>query len=228
MKNNTTSGNEVLDNLLHGGFEKDIVTTIYGPSGSGKTNFCISAVLDIAKKGKKVIFVDTEGGFCIERMKQMSEEYKQILENIIFFNPTSFDEQKKAFERLRNLVDDNIGMIVVDSIAMLYRLELGKTDDIYNVNRELGQQISYLTEIARKKSIPIILTNQVYANFEDKSKLNMVGGDILKYGSKCLIELILDEQTRQRKAILRKHRFLPESKEISFRIEEKGIQKEEK
>ena len=106
---------------------------------------------------------------------------------------------------------------------MLYRLEIGKSDDIYNINRELGQQISYLTEIARKKNIPVLLTNQVYSNFDDKTRLNMVGGDILKYGSKCLIELTLDEVTRKRKAVLKKHRFLPENIEMEFKIEEKGV-----
>jgi DNA repair protein RadB len=157
----------------------------------------------------------------------MTDDYKEVLSNIIFFKPTSFAEQKQAFEKLKEAIDDKVGLIVVDSIAMLYRLELGKTDDIYNVNRELGQQISYLTEIARKKNIPVLLTNQVYANFDDKTKVNMVGGDILKYGSKCLIELHLNETTRRRKAVLRKHRFLPELKQINFRIEEKGIEKEE-
>ena len=36
------------------------------------------------------------------------------------------------------------------------------------VNRELGRQISYLNEIARKKDIPVLVTNHVYADFEEK------------------------------------------------------------
>ncbi len=223
----TKSGTEIIDELIGGSFENSIVTTIYGPSGSGKTNFVICAILKVASQGKKVIFVDTEGGFSVERMSQISNDYKELLNNIIFFKPTSFQEQKEAFDKLREVVDEKVGLIVVDSIAMLYRLEMGKTDDIYNVNRELGQQISYLTEIARKKDIPVIVTNQVYANFDDKTKVNMVGGDILKYGSKCLIELHLNEVTRRRKAVLRKHRFFPEGKEINFKIEEKGVVKDE-
>jgi hypothetical protein len=43
-----------------------------------------------------------------------------------------------------------------------------------------------MTEIARKKKIPVLISNQVYADFEDKDKVNLVGGDLLKYGSKCL------------------------------------------
>ena len=50
----------------------------------------------------------------------------------------------------------------------------------------------------------------------------MVGGDILKYWSKCIIELQVMQG--KRKAILRKHRSLPES-EFLFVITETGIAK---
>ena len=43
--------------------------------------------------------------------------------------------------------------------------------------------------ITRKNKIPVIVTNQVYSSFDDKDKVNMVGGDILKYSSKTLVEL---------------------------------------
>ena len=99
---------------------------------------------------------------------------------MIFLKPTSFAEQKKSFEKRKDIVNDKIGLIVVDTIAMLYRLELGKSEEVQDVNRELGRQISYLTEIARKRSIPVLITNQVYADFDDRDKVNIVGGDILK------------------------------------------------
>ena len=51
---------------------------------------------------------------------------------------------------------------------MLYRLELGKSDDVYEVNRELGKQLCCLAEIARKKKILVLITNQVYSNFDEK------------------------------------------------------------
>jgi len=53
------------------GHERDIITTIYGPAGTGKTNFCMLVAISQAKKGNKVIFVDAEGGFSVERLKQI-------------------------------------------------------------------------------------------------------------------------------------------------------------
>ena len=87
---------------------------------------------------------------------------------------------------------------------------------------ELGKQISYLNEIARKKNIPVILTNQVYADFEDKNKVKIVGGDLLKYSSKCLLELQITP-AGNRKCIVRKHRSLEDEQEIIFKIVEGGI-----
>lgn len=226
LNNRIRTGSKILDEVLQGGYEKDIITTIYGPAASGKTVLCLLCSINVAMAGKKVVYVDTEGGFSAERLKQIcgqiSQDYRKILDEIIFLRPTSFSEQKKSFEKLAEIVNDKVGLIVVDTIAMLYRLELGKSEDVHEINRELGKQISYLTEIARKKSIPVLITNQVYTDFDDKGKVNIVGGDILKYGSKCLIELQITPNGNRR-AILRKHRSIAEEKEILFKIVEGGI-----
>lgn len=226
LDNKIPTGSKILDIILDGGYEKDVITTIYGPAGAGKTILCLLCTINIARTGKKVVYVDSEGGFSLERLKQIashiSQDYKKILDNIIFLRPTSFAEQKKSFEKLKDIVNDKIGLIVVDTIAMLYRLELGKSEETQEVNRELGRQISYLTEIARKKSIPILITNQVYTDFDDRDKINIVGGDILKYGSKCLIELQITPNGNRR-WILRKHRSIAEEKEVVFKIVEGGI-----
>ncbi|MBU2561022.1 MAG: DNA repair and recombination protein RadB [Nanoarchaeota archaeon] len=219
-----STGSEVIDRLLDGGFEADTVTTVYGPSGSGKTNICIIAAVDTVKKGKKAIYIDSEGGFSVERLKQIAPDgYKELIERIIFLKPINFSEQRNAFGKLSKLIDDDIGIIIVDTISMLYRLEIGKTDDVYAVNKDLGMQISYLSEIARRKNIPVLVTNQVYSSFEEKENVKPVGGDILKYGSKCLIELQRGHKGI-RKAVLKKHRSIAEDREAMFRIINEGIE----
>jgi len=234
-----SAGSYDLNKWLYGGYEKDIITTIYGPAGSGKTNFCLLASVSQAKKGNKVIFIDTEGGFSIERFKQIAgQEYEEILKNIVLLKPVNFEEQKKAFSSLVKEIKKKgrIGLIVVDGMTMLYRLELAeaiktkKEEEIRKINSELAKQLRILAEIARNKNIPIIVTNQVYSEFLSEQELKegkkrgvkMVGGDILKYWSKCIIEL--KNERGRRKAILRKHRSLPE-KELNFIITNSGVRK---
>jgi len=240
-----SAGSYELNKFLFGGYETDIITTFYGPGGSGKTNLCMIVTASQAKKQNKIIYIDTEGGFSVDRFKQLipedNEKIEEYLKNIFLLKPTSFDEQEKSFEQLLKYVkNENISLIVIDSIAMLYRLELGdaiktrEDEKIREVNRKLARQLRILNEIARKQNIPIIVTNQVYSQFvkdtdeESENKLkqekliSMVGGDLLKYWSKCLIEI--QNYRGRRKLILRKHRSLPE-KELEFDIINTGIKK---
>lgn len=211
------TGSDVLDALLEGGFDDDVITTLYGPSSSGKTCFCLQAALAVAK-GRKVFYIDTEGGFSPIRALQLSNNDKKTWEKVILFSPTSFEEQHTLVTQVSEMINDKVGLVILDSIAMLYRLEMHKADDIHPVNRKLALQLGTLNEITRKHHIPVLITNQVYAHFDDNN-IRMVGGDLLKYSSKCLIEL--HKNDTRRKAILHKHRSLP-LKEASFEIKREG------
>mgnify|MGYP001412430791 CR=1 FL=1 len=220
-----SAGSYDLNNWLHGGYETDIVTVIYGGPGTGKTNFCSVVAVSQAKKGNKVIFVDTEGGFSTERIKQLApENHEDVLKNILMLKPTNFKEQEKDFDKLEKHLKDQISLIIVDSITILYRLDFAEARqkskaEIQRINSELIRQIKTLAVIARKRNIPVIVTTQVY-KWEDSQ--NIVGGDILKYWGKCLIELENDKGRRI--AHLRKHRSL-EEKDLTFQISNEGIKK---
>lgn len=235
-----SAGSYDLNKWLFGGYDSDIVNVIYGGPGSGKTNFCMLAAVSQAKKGNKVIFIDTEGGFSVERVKQLANgdvDYKKVLENIILFSPSNFNEQKEAFLKLKSFLKDQISLIIVDSMTILYRLDISslknlddpdvcmdeKNDkgnkEVQRINFVLAEQMKNLAEIARKNKIPVLVTNQVY-RWNDE--IRMVGGDILHYWGKCLIELKND--FGKRTAFLRKHRSLKE-KDFPFQIVNSGIKK---
>ena len=214
-----------IDKLLDGGLESDIITTFYGPSASGKTNIAIISSYNVARLNKKVIYIDTEGGFSFERLKQIAkEEFENVLKNILMYKPVNFLEQKKSVYLTYDYVKNNykdVGLIVIDSISMLYRLERGD-ENVNEVNMELAKQLQIFSEITRKYNIPVLVTNQVYSLFDEKDKIGIVGGDLIRYWSKCLVELrILDNGVRE--AILRKHRYLPEGLSVKFKIINDGI-----
>ena len=230
-----SSGSYDLNKWLYGGYEKGVITTLFGGAGSGKTNFCLLAAVSQARKGNKVIFIDTEGGFSVERVKQLLEsrssngkddkvqDVDSVLKNIFLLKPTNFKEQKEAFGQMLKFLKNEVSLIVIDGMTMLYRLEFADARQkdighIQEVNADLTRQLRILAEISRKNDLAVLVTNQVY-NWNDEVK--MVGGDILKYWSKCLIEV---ENKNGRRAYLRKHRSLPESS-LSFQIYAGGIRK---
>lgn len=232
------TGSHDINKWLEGGYEKEVITLFYGPAASGKSNFVTLAACHQAKKDKKIIFIDTEGSLSIERVNQMSGRMPEfVLKNIVILKPTNFQEQKDAFfKMLKELKQSkNIGLIVVDSITMLYRLELADArkkglEEVRDLNNDLAKQMKALYEIARKREIPVLVTSQVYNEFLSEEEwlegkeagVNVVGGDLLKYWSKCIIEL--QNKDGKKKAIIRKHRSLP-NKELSFEISNEGIRK---
>jgi DNA repair protein RadB len=225
-KNVLSSGSVVFDELLAGGYERNVLTTIYGPAGSGKTNASLLAIAGVLRSGGRVLYIDTEGSFSVDRMQQLLPTFDAMSPQILFLRPYTFDEQKQAILKIRETIErapKEFSLVVIDSIAMLYRLEVGKTLDVAFVNRELGIQLGILTELAGRYEIPVLITNQVYADFERKDLVKMVGGDLLKYSSKCLIEL-KKAAGGIRVALLVKHRSLPEGREVAYRIIQTGVE----
>ncbi len=216
MLTDRLSSKKIIDELLDGGVEKGAITNFYGPAGSGKTNLALIFTLACVKESK-VAFIDTEGNFSTERFFQLGGQ-EEDLKNILYNHLSNFKEQTKIVQKLKNT---DVKLIVIDSIVSLYRLEIDK-DNYTEINKELAKQLSSLSTIAREKKIPIIITNQVYSVNSDEIELS--GRDIMKYWSKCLIELKKVDDNR-RLAILRKHRSLPEGEKIEFEITKDGIEK---
>jgi len=103
------------------GLESRAITNLYGTPGTGKTNICMIAAADCARKGGKVIFIDTEGGFSLERLKQIApHDYEDILKNIELVEPRNLQEQTRVVRRLAERKPD---LVILDSSVALYRIE---------------------------------------------------------------------------------------------------------
>ena len=212
-----STGCEPLDSLLGGGVEKGVISNFYGESGSGKTNVCIQVAAEVAENGGKVAYVDTEASFSAERFIQIASE--DALDNIFLKDATDFQEQKESIKSLGDMKED-LDLVIVDSMVSLYRLKVNN-DNANQINNELSDQLSQLSKIARKQEIPVLITNQVYTSF-DEDKLEIVGRDVPRYWSKCLVKLSQNgENTRT--AEIAKHRSLPSGKKVQFKITDDGL-----
>ncbi len=205
------------------GLESKALTSFYGAPGTGKTNVCLLAALECAKNNGRVVFIDTEGGFSIERVKQLNPDLERILERIDIVEPKDFTEQGKI---IRSLQDKNPDLVIVDSIAALYRLEYAdskiENKRVLEANRELSKQLSILSNIAREKSIPVLITTHTFRNWETKEN-EIIGGDSIKYWSKAIVFFERTNRTSERKATMIKHRYLPEGGNVKFMLVNEGI-----
>jgi len=204
---------------LIGGVERGAVTNFYGPPGVGKTNICILAALECIKNGGQVVYIDTEGGLSPERVMQISGD-EASLEKIMVIEPKTFEEQGVA---VKNLEGRDFGMLILDSAVALYRLKCAEPDkEALEANKELSVQLSILSNTARKRNIPVIITAHTFRNW-DTGENQIIGGDAIRYWSKSIIFVEHTGRMSERKATVIKHRSIPEGKFVKFELVGDGI-----
>jgi DNA repair protein RadB len=216
-------GCPALDSLLGGGIESGALTEFYGEGGAGKTNICLQLTRNCVLEGKKPIFIDTEG-VSFERLEQIcGDKYSKINSEILFFSPFSLLDQEQMVNEAIKLVEKSksIGLIVLDSGTVFYRMSLG-SDNEQEQRQNLSRQIILLLANARKFDLPVVVTNQVYQDIENDT-IAPIGGHILYHNAKAIIKLekVTDNV---RAATLVKHRSIAEGLNCEFKITDNGIE----
>jgi len=214
-----------LDKLLGGGFPTEAVSLVYGEAETGKTSLAVQCAVNCARRGIKSLFIDTDGTFSYERLSQIAEyDYEKISPLMIIMRSTTFQEQSRAIDHLEKVITNKFGLIVVDTVTSLYRVEFDDPKETYAANRELNRQLAVLTQIAKTCGLAVLVISQVRSvPFGETVEMKPVATRVLNYWSDIILDMKQTGQTRVIKVLREKHPKIKGTGFIYVKIESTGI-----
>lgn len=235
-----TSGSPSFDNLLGGGFETGCITECFGAYGSSKTQLANSLAVRVQLPKEQggaegmAVFIDTEGTFRPERIKQIAEaagvDPEEALKNIRVARAFNSDHQMILVEKVEELITKEnlpIKVVIVDSLTAHFRAEFVGRGTLAERQQKLNKHMHDLMKLASSYNIAVYVTNQVMARpdtfFGDPNEA--IGGNIVAHNSTFRIYLRRGKKG-SRVAKLVDSPNLPEAEAIFF-ITEHGVRDEE-
>lgn len=163
-----------LNEILSNGISSGTITDIFGFRGTGKTQMSLQISLNILKKGKNVLFIDTTNEFRPERLLDIIKNRDlddSLLDNLQIARVTNTKDQIDLIQKIKNV--DNIFLIVVDNIADLFSFEFSKKEQFNFQQQKFMNYMHDLSQLAIHKKIPVIITNQLMkANDVEYERMN--------------------------------------------------------
>lgn len=233
-----STGSKPLDSILGGGIMTMSITEVFGEFRCGKTQMshtlCVTAQLPKSMGGGegKVAFIDTEGTFRPERIKQIAERYDldpdSCLENITYARALNSEHQMELVEQLgEELSSGSYTLIIVDSIMANFRVDYCGRGELNERQQKLNQHLFKLNRLAEEFNLAVFMTNQVQSDpgasalFASADGRKPVGGHVLAHASATRI-LLRKGRGDERVAKLQDSPDMPE-RECVYVIGEGGI-----
>lgn len=235
-----TTGSRELDSLLGGkGIETKAITEAFAAYGAGKSQLGFSLAVNVQlplEKGGcegKAAFIDTEGTFRPERIKQIAEAEglnpENVLKNILVSRAFNSDHQILLIDKISELIKDGepVRVVIIDSLTAHFRAEYTGRGQLADRQQKLNRYLHNLMKMAEQFNLAVYVTNQVMANpammFGDPT--TPVGGNIVGHNATYRL-YIRRGKKGSRVAKLIDSPNLPDN-ECVFFVAEKGVSDEE-
>lgn len=151
------------------------VTELFGEFRCGKTQLCASLCVtsqlgrDHGGGAGKVIVIDTENAFRIERVAEIAEKRygldpSAVLDNIIVGRALTHEHQCELLATaMAKIAEDEepYRLVIIDSIMGLFRVEFSGRGELAERQQKLGLHIRELVKTAAEFNVAVVLTNQV-------------------------------------------------------------------
>jgi len=234
-----TTGSQNLNGLLGGkGIETKAITEAYGAFGSGKSQLAFTLAVNVQRPKEqggadgKAVYIDTEGTFRPDRIKQLAEGIgavpEKVLKNILVARAFNSDHQILLLDKVSEMIREGepIKLMIIDSLTAHFRAEFSGRGQLADRQQKLNRYLHNLMKLAEQHNLAIFVTNQVMANpavmFGDPT--TAIGGHILGHASTYRLYLRRGK-AGSRVAKLIDSPNLPEN-EAQFFLTEHGVRDE--
>jgi len=234
-----SSGATKLDQMLGGGVDSCAITELFGEFRCGKTQLCHSLAVmaqlppNMGGANGKVVYIDTEGKFRPERLRQIAESKgvsaDAAMDNIIYARCYTSEHLVQLLVEAASLMvndEDRFALLIVDSIMGVFRVDYSGRGELSERQQHLGRVMSKLQKMSEEFNVAVLLTNQVMADPGGgcafmPSHPKPVGGHILAHYSTTRI-FLRKGRAEQRVAKVFDSPWLPEA-ECVFEIYGGGV-----
>ena len=210
-----SSGDKTLDELLSGGFHRDIVYLLYGDK-KVSTNILLTTSV-IAQKaftngglgeGIRVAFIDGNNRFNPYNVSKFAVSQnlspKRVLENILIARAFTWDQMVELLENRLSKLED-VKVVLISGITTLFESYEKQTFE------DLLKAIDGIKKILWKTKPLIIIT----APLNEHSLFRPKGGKILSHFGNILV--LINDDERYTEYILVQHPFLPENRALKWK-----------
>ncbi|MFW9877359.1 MAG: hypothetical protein ACFFG0_30080 [Candidatus Thorarchaeota archaeon] len=210
-----SSGDSTLDELLSGGFHRDLVYLLYGDKML-TTNILLTTAV-IAQKascngglgeGIKVAFIDGNNHFNPYNVSKFAVSQnlspKKVLESILISRAFTFDQMVEILENKLSLLED-VKVVLISGITTMFESYEKPTFE------DLLRMIDGIKKILWKTNPLIIIT----APLHDHSLFRPKGGKILSHFGNVLV--MINDDDRRVEYVLVQHPYLPEKRLLKWK-----------
>jgi len=180
----------LVDELIGGGLSPKTSMLLYGEYGAGKTQTCFTMAVECPDD---VLYVDAEGSFRAERIKQICDErgkdFKEVFKKIHLFQPENWVQQMRciySFPAPPDAHTGKIGLIIIDSLTKEFRgIEFAGRQTLTQKQPLIREFAFKMGQIVKEYGAALIFTTQVYEEpnqgifSTDWDKFKAVGGSSL-------------------------------------------------
>ena len=216
-------------------FQNPSISMIWGDIGVGKSTFALQLSLEILKRDLKVFYLHTKFSPIDLLLKRVLKEDSDLSNsNFLLWHSPSFYRQKEIVlewslqiqQLLESFKQNKTGLIIVDEIASLYLLELGKELKNTKLNQDLILILATLKKIQTEYQIPVVLLNtfSIKKNEKNISQVIPHGGKIIDYWTSFEVKVDRTPQLSRMKFSITKNKLnLTVPKVWSWMLADKGF-----